>query len=99
MDPKPCERCSEMFVPVRFATTRFCSHKCQAAQYYQDNKERIAQRDVQRSAQYRLDNKERIAQRDVQYRLERLAEDPWYWRKKARAKRRRQLKRQQEAAA
>ena len=117
MDAKPCEHCAEMFVPVRFATTRFCSHKCIAAQYRLDNKERIAQyrldnkerlaqwrldnkeRIAQRTAQYRLDNKERKAERKAQYRLERLAEDPWYFRKQARAKRRRQLKRQQEAAA
>ena len=99
MDAKPCEHCAEMFVPVRSAATRFCSRKCiQAqydAQYRLDNKERIAER----KAQYQQDNKERIAERRAQYRLERLAEDPWYWRKKTRAKRRRQLKRQQEAAA
>ena len=95
MDAKPCEHCAEMFVPVRFATTRFCSHKCQAAQYYQDNKERKAER----YAQYYQDNKRRMAERMAQYRLDRLAEDPWYWKKKKRDQRRRQLKRQQEAAA
>ena len=62
MDPKPCEHCAEMFVPVRFATTRFCSRKCTAAQYgaqyRQDNKERLAQY----KAQWRLDNPEYQAQ-------------------------------------
>ena len=80
MDPKPCEFCGEMFVPVRFATTRFCSQRCRSAQYQQDNKERLNERNAQyrqdnkeRIAQYRLDNKERLAQYQ-QDNKERIAE-------------------------
>jgi hypothetical protein len=80
MDAKPCEHCAEMFVPVKSAATRFCSPRCQ-------------------KAQYRKDNAERIAEHKAQYRLERLAEDPYYFKRQRRTKRMRQLRRQQEAAS
>ena len=83
MDAKTCGFCSDGFQPVR-SSARFCSRKCCDAQYYQDNKERIAQyrqdnkeHIAEYKAQYRQDNKEHIAEYIAQYRQdnkERIAE-------------------------
>ena len=57
MNARTCGFCSDGFQPVR-SSARFCSRKCSRAQYYQDNKEHIAER----NAQYYQDNKEHIAE-------------------------------------
>ena len=88
MDPKSCEFCAEMFVPLRFAATRFCSQRCRSAQYRLDNKEHTAQYRLdnkERMAQYYQDNKERFAKRKAQYHQdnrERIAKCYAQWQKK-----------------